>query len=59
MENRVYLPVRWLPEVKAGLAKAAEADHRSLSAMTELIVSDWLRSHGFLKREPPDGSVKR
>lgn len=37
------IAVRLDTETKAALAKAAEADRRSLSSMVEKIIADWLR----------------
>ena len=36
-------------KVKAALAKAAEQDHRTLAALIELILMQWLREHGHIK----------
>ena len=44
--------VRLAPEVKVALDKAAKADARSLSSMTEKALIDYLRKHGFLKGKP-------
>lgn len=50
--NRTTLPmrgVRFDPEVREALDKAAKADKRSASSMVEIIVEAYLREKGFLK----------
>jgi hypothetical protein len=45
-----------LPEsVKAALAKAADANMRTLSSMAAWAMAEWLSEHGFLDRDavPP------
>jgi hypothetical protein len=41
--------VRFEPDVKAALAKAAKDDTRSFSSMVTKIVVDWLKAKGYLK----------
>jgi hypothetical protein len=40
---------RLAPETKEALAAAAKADDRSLSALADQILRDWLRKRGWLK----------
>ena len=42
------LGVRLPPEVKSALEKAARDDTRSVSSMVEKVLTDWLRSKGYL-----------
>ena len=35
--------------VKKALVKAAQAEQRSLSAMAQIALADWLKSNGYLK----------
>ncbi len=43
------LSVRIKPSVKLALDKAAKADRRSVSAMTEMLLEEILKAKGFLK----------
>jgi hypothetical protein len=43
--------IRLTPEVKSAAQKAAEAEHRSLSSLTEIALIEWLRANGYLKPE--------
>lgn len=43
--------VRIAVETKEALAKAAKEDRRSLASMTDKILTDWLRSKGYLSAE--------
>jgi hypothetical protein len=44
--------IRMRPSVRAALERVAKADNRSLSALIETILMQWLRENGYLK-EPP------
>lgn len=44
------LGVRLQPETKAALEKAAKADMRSVSSLVEKVLTEWLRSNGYLKK---------
>lgn len=46
MAKTTPVHVRLDHSVKAALERAAEADHRSLSALIQIIVADWLRRKG-------------
>jgi hypothetical protein len=48
LRDRV-LSLRMKSSVYEALTKAAHEDNRSLSVLNEMIVSAWLREHGFLK----------
>jgi hypothetical protein len=41
--------VRFAPETKKALKKAAAADMRSASSLVEKVMTEWLRQNGFLK----------
>jgi hypothetical protein len=41
--------VRLSPEIREGLAKAAEADMRPSSQMLQKILHDWLKERGFIE----------
>ncbi len=43
--------IRLTPEVKAAAIKAASDDNRSLSSLTEIVLTQWLRASGYLKPE--------
>ena len=43
------LGVRMSPDTKAALDKAAKDEVRSLSSLIEKILTDWLKSKGYLK----------
>jgi len=47
------------PEIKAALERAAVADARSLSAMIERILAEWLRRRGYLPKASPRGTRYR
>jgi hypothetical protein len=49
--NAPITPVsfRFTAEKKAALEKAAEDDSRSLSSMIDKVLTDWLKSNGYLK----------
>ena len=42
--------MRLTPTVKTALQKAAAEDGRSMASKTEKILADWLREHGYLKK---------
>ncbi|MCC2663058.1 MAG: CopG-like 1 or ribbon-helix-helix domain, 5 [Geminicoccaceae bacterium] len=44
--------VRLPAETREALARAAKDDHRSMASLTEKIISDWLKEHGYAP-EPP------
>jgi hypothetical protein len=41
--------VRFDPEIKAALAKAARDDDRSVTSLLNKLARDWLRERGYLK----------
>lgn len=45
------LGLRVLPSVKDALENAAKDDRRSVAAMAELILTDWLTDKGYLKAD--------
>lgn len=47
MAKTTPLGIRFSPEVKAALDKAAKDEARSLSNLIERIVAEWLRSNGY------------
>ena len=49
MAKTTPLGVRFNPETKAALDKAARDEDRSLSNLIERIVAEWLRAKGYLK----------
>ena len=44
--------IRFTPEVREALLKAAIAEDRSVSNLNEHIVAEWLRAHGYLPKGP-------
>lgn len=44
------LGVRLHPETKAALERAAKADMRSVSSLVEKVLTEWLRTNGYLKK---------
>jgi hypothetical protein len=46
----VRTTMRLDPDVKAALAKAAAKDNRNVTSMVAKILSDWLKTNGFLKQ---------
>lgn len=50
MTKRDPIGVRFSDEERAALDAAAEEKSLALSAMVRMIVAEWLRKHGFLKR---------
>lgn len=49
MNKPLATSVRFSEEIKAALTQAAADDTRSQSSMIEKIVTDWLKSNGYLK----------
>jgi len=45
------LGLRVLPSLKEALEKAAKNDRRSVAAMAELILTDWLTENGYLEKD--------
>lgn len=45
------LGFRVSPELKEGLEKAAKDDSRSVSSLVIKILTDWLRTNGYLAAE--------
>lgn len=45
----VATSVRFDPNVKAAIDKAAKADTRSVSSLIQKVMTDYLRANGFLK----------
>ena len=45
----VVTTMRFDPELKAALEKAAKDDGRSVSSLVMKILSDWLKEKGWLK----------
>jgi hypothetical protein len=38
-------------EIRDALKRAADADMRSVSTLIELVLTEWLETHGYLKPE--------
>ena len=51
MARQLPTSMRLDEDLKAALEKAAKADGRSVSNLTERILSDWLVARGFLKAD--------
>ena len=51
MTKTAALAFRVQDEVKAGLEKAAAADGRSVSNLTDRILREWLAAKGYLQVE--------
>jgi hypothetical protein len=45
--------MRFPSEVKVALAKAAKAEHRSMSNLTLSVMTDWLVANGYMKATKP------
>jgi hypothetical protein len=58
MAKTTPLGVRISEETKAGLAKAAKDDMRSMASLIEKILVEWLREKGYAQ-EPPEASPTR
>ena len=58
MERDDVLNVRIPANVKAALREAAADDRRTMSALLEIIVSDWLTERGYLKTTRPTSKKK-
>lgn len=52
------LSVRFAPEERAALEKAAAADARSMSALARKLVVDWLRQNGWMDARAARSAVK-
>ena len=46
------LTFRVTPALKQALDRAAKADHRTVANKLEMIVTQWLETHGYLGNEP-------
>jgi hypothetical protein len=46
------IAVRTTPEIKRAVTRAALADRRTVSALVEMLLVDWLTKHGYLEPEP-------
>lgn len=51
MAKTNQMAVRLPPAVKDALVRAAAADTRTMSSLVEKILTDWLKSHGFMKTQ--------
>jgi hypothetical protein len=45
--------MRFPSDVKAALAKAAKAEHRSMSNLTLAVMSEWLVEQGYMRPTKP------
>jgi hypothetical protein len=45
--------MRFPSDVKTALAKAAKAEHRSMSNLTLAVMTDWLVANGYMKATKP------
>ena len=48
MAKKSAISVRVDEELKDALEKAAKDDRRSMGSLVELVLSDWLKEHGYL-----------
>jgi predicted transcriptional regulator len=46
--EKKVLGIRLAPTIRAALERAAEAEARTLSAMAQVAIADWLRRGGWL-----------
>lgn len=44
--------IRFEPEERAALERAAAADDRTMAAMARKIITEWLKKAGHLKKAP-------
>lgn len=44
------LGLRFFPHVKEALQKAASEEQRPVASLVEMIVTDWLKAKGYLKK---------
>jgi hypothetical protein len=58
MDRDDVLNVRIPANVKSALRDAAADDRRTMSALLEIIVSDWLTERGYLKAARPTPKKK-
>ena len=54
MTKSLPISFRLPEETKAALEKAAANDQRSVSSLTQKILTDWLRQYGYLGPPRPD-----
>ena len=50
MAKTTPLGVRFSPDVREALTRAAQEDRRSIASLIEKIVADWLRERGYLPK---------
>jgi hypothetical protein len=48
-EVKEVTAVRFRPSIKSALQKAALDDARTVNALVEKIIADWLKSNGYTK----------
>ena len=59
MAKTAPIGIRWAPDERAALERAAAADDRSVSSLARKIISDWLRKNSWLKSSKPSGKAAK
>lgn len=50
VEKRIAnIGLRTLPSLKLALERAAAADHRPVASLIEIVLTEWLRTNGYLE----------
>ena len=53
MAKTAAIGIRVEPPIKEAVERAAKDDRRTVASMSEKILVEWLRAHGYLKAEEP------
>jgi hypothetical protein len=49
VDKPIATSIRFNPEVKSALEKAAKEDARSVTSLVTKVMMDWLKARGYLK----------
>ena len=52
MARTASVGLRFLPELKEALERAAQDDHRSLASLVERVLTEWAQAKGYLPGAP-------
>jgi hypothetical protein len=52
MTKTAQISLRFTPDLKDALARAADHEVRSMASLVEKIVIDWLRAHDYVAKDP-------
>lgn len=59
MARTASVGLRFLPELKEALERAAQDDHRSLASLVERVMTEWAQSKGYLTKPAPSSAEKQ